>query len=377
MEKTILLVTWDGGGNIPPELALCRALIEAGHEVHILSHDSLKERIEATGARFRQILHAGQVDSRDTEERPAALIQHALVSSALLSDIDDTLQEIQPGVAIVDSMMFTAQAALARGPIPSVGFHHTLASFLFGGFLDQISMAMKDKIDSILETRGITPYARPIDAFADHDVLLTATYEQFDELTENTPTNLFHIGPLRGRPTTAGSIDRLLPDRPLVLVGLSSTHMGQSELLQRIADALGEMDVEGLVTTGPAVAPETLSLPPNVAAREFVAHEDVLPHSELLITHAGHGTVMAGSTFGVPMLCIPMGRDQPAVAERARSLGIAHVCEPNASTEEIVAAVAGAFDDSSMTEASRAFSRTVANHPGPEEAVQRIAGLMN
>jgi len=32
-----LLITWQGGGNLPPELGLARRLIQAGHRVRVLS----------------------------------------------------------------------------------------------------------------------------------------------------------------------------------------------------------------------------------------------------------------------------------------------------------------------------------------------------
>ena len=50
--KRVLLVTWDGGGNLPPELSLCVALIAKGHEVHVLGHDSTQARFESLGCIF-------------------------------------------------------------------------------------------------------------------------------------------------------------------------------------------------------------------------------------------------------------------------------------------------------------------------------------
>lgn len=41
--------------------------------------------------------------------------------------------------------------------------------------------------------------------------------------------------------------------------------MRQEGLLQRIADALGQLDVQGLITTGPAVDPALIAAPPNVS----------------------------------------------------------------------------------------------------------------
>jgi len=373
----VLLVTWDGAGNIPPEFALCGALVDAGHRVHVLTHDSLKKRAEELGAIFRPIRHAGQIDARDAEQSVQDVIDHAIICDPLLSDIDEAIAAVAPDVVIADSMMLLALAKLGQSPIPSVAFHHTLVDFLFGGLLDQLSMAMKDDIDRLLVARGLEPYERPVEAVLDCDLLLTATYRDFDQVSEEIRDRFVHIGPLRGRPQPGqGTIQRHFPARPLVVVSLSTSYMGQLALLQKIADALATLEVEGLVTTGPAIDPNDLALPANVSAMEFVAHEDLLPHASLLITHAGHGTVMAGSTFGIPMLCFPMGRDQPAVAERARELGLAHVGQPDASAEDIMKAVTDALGDSSMATASRAFSERAKSHPGVEEAVEHIERLM-
>jgi len=377
MAGTILLVTWDGAGNIPPEFAVCSALVNAGHVVHVLTHDTLKERAEELGAIFRPIRHAGQLDPRAPEQGVQDVIDQAILSDSLLSEIDEAIAGVAPDVVIVDSMMLLALAKLGQSPIPSVAFHHTLADFLFGGHFDQLSMTMKDEINRMLDARGLKPYERPVHALLDSDLLLTATYRDFDQPSENLPDNLVHIGPLRKRQQSAGgAVKRHFPERPLVVVSLSTSYMDQLSLLQAIADALAAIDVEGLVTTGPAINPNDLSLPSNVTAVEFVAHEDLLPHAKLLITHAGHGTVMAGSTFGVPMLCFPMGRDQPAVAERARELGLAHVGQAAASAEAIVQEVANALGDSKMATVSSDFSERAKSHPGVEEAVRCIERLM-
>ena len=42
----VLLVTWDGGGNLPPERALVRALIARGHGVRALAPNTLRAPLE-------------------------------------------------------------------------------------------------------------------------------------------------------------------------------------------------------------------------------------------------------------------------------------------------------------------------------------------
>ena len=47
-----LIVTWDGAGNLAPTLGITRTLVERGHDVRLLGHDTIAERCGDTGARF-------------------------------------------------------------------------------------------------------------------------------------------------------------------------------------------------------------------------------------------------------------------------------------------------------------------------------------
>jgi UDP:flavonoid glycosyltransferase YjiC (YdhE family) len=75
-------------------------------------------------------------------------------------------------------------------------------------------------------------------------------------------------------------------------------------------EALGKLDVRGLVTLGLAMENEKFIAPENVKVIAGASHADIFPHADCVITHAGHGTVMRALANGVPMVCLPMGRDQ-------------------------------------------------------------------
>ena len=51
----ILFVIVDGGGNIPPQLAVARALQARGVEIHVLGHSGIRERVEAAGLKVWNI----------------------------------------------------------------------------------------------------------------------------------------------------------------------------------------------------------------------------------------------------------------------------------------------------------------------------------
>jgi MGT family glycosyltransferase len=146
-----------------------------------------------------------------------------------------------------------------------------------------------------------------------------------------------------------------------VLVGLSSTVMRQEGLLQRAADALGQLPVRGLVTTGPAVDPAVISAPGNVTVTRWARHADVLPHCSAVITHGGHGTVMKALIAGVPLVLVPLGRDQPDNAGRVVHAGAGIRLRKNATTGALRAAVSQLTDDPSYRAAAQHMAARLAS----------------
>ena len=66
---SVLLVTWDGAGNLPPERSLARALIARGHTVHALAHDSVRETLERDGAACLPLHGVRPYDSKQESTR--------------------------------------------------------------------------------------------------------------------------------------------------------------------------------------------------------------------------------------------------------------------------------------------------------------------
>jgi UDP:flavonoid glycosyltransferase YjiC (YdhE family) len=62
-----------------------------------------------------------------------------------------------------------------------------------------------------------------------------------------------------------------------------------------------------------------------------------LERARLLISHAGHGSVMKSLLYGVPMVLVPWSRDQFGVAARAESMGAALVVPKETLTTHVMA----------------------------------------
>src|SRR5207244_342241 len=144
----------------------------------------------------------------------------------------------------------------------------------------------------------------------------------FDAPVAHAPATLRHYGFLVPQPPAArAAADFGAGTEPTVLVGLSTTYQRQEELLEVILDALSGLEVRALVTTAGQVDARALSRPANVTIADYVPHAAVLDHTDVMVTHAGLGTIASALSFGVPLVCTPVSRDQFVNAERVAAVG--------------------------------------------------------
>ena len=101
------------------------------------------------------------------------------------------------------------------------------------------------------------------------------------------------------------------------------------------------------MTTGPVVEPKQIDAPDGVTVLRSAPHREVLAHADVLVTHGGHGTVIKGLVAGVPIVCMPTGRDQPDNAARLVHEGAGVKMSKSASPVRIAAAVRQVLDDPS------------------------------
>lgn len=151
------------------------------------------------------------------------------------------------------------------------------------------------------------------------------------------PATVRHVGPvLEPEGPDAGWRP---PDRSLVVVAMGTTDLGETPVLQRILDGLATLPVDVVATVGDHVDRAALRVPGNARVVGFVRHAAVLPHADLFVGHGGLGGIMAAGAFGVPMVLVPLDRDQPLNAARVEAFGAARVVHRDAEPDAIRAAV--------------------------------------
>jgi len=158
------------------------------------------------------------------------------------------------------------------------------------------------------------------------------------------------------------------------VVGLSTTHQAHEPLLERIVAALATLPVRALVTTGGATLRSTP--PANVHVARFVPHAHVLPQAAAVVTHAGLGTVHAALAHGLPLVCLPVGRDQPDNAARVEWHGAGERLTPKSSPAVIRAAVERVLRDPAFAASARRLAAAFAEERLADRAPSALEALV-
>jgi UDP:flavonoid glycosyltransferase YjiC (YdhE family) len=355
-----LIATWDGGGNTPSAFNLGSRLARRGHRVRMIGWKSMAVRAAAAGIEFTPYRSEPPWPAGLSQDDGWDRIEPLLHGLATKADILAEAVAFGPDVLVIDCMLGAGFEAARELRLPTAVLVHVLYSPFVHLWGDGI---MNTSVAGLL---------------AGTDRVLALTPPGFDEPSK-LPTNTSYVGPIThpapGR--LAESELELLtrPGDPWVLLSLSTTLQRQTEALPAILDAVASLPVRVLLTLGGVVPIEAVAAPPNVTVREYVPHDLVLPYIAAAITHGGMSTITSSLAAGVPLVCIPQGREQPINADRVAATGAGCVVAPEASAYEIAAAVAAALCDERAKAAARRFAATIAELGAGESATDEVEQL--
>ena len=416
--KRFLFVMGEGGGNVPPQLGLARKLITRGHDVRVLTEPCVEQDVLATGASYASFTLAPHRNDRsresdfvrDFEARTPvgalAAFRDRMIFGPAQAFAADTMAEIErwrPDVVAPDWLRTGAAVAAEAAGLPTALLVHGLnllpepgkpppgfgylpagsvldraRDLVFGrGYLYLFNRGLR----ALNETRrayGLPRLAHVREHFERQTRFLCMYPEAFDFPANSHPPNLRYVGPVLEQPAWAASwVSPWDPDdpRPLVVVSMSTTFMSQGPAVQRCIEALSSMDVRGLITVGPALDPGSLRATEGVAVVRSAPHDVVFPHAAAVVTHAGLGTVMRALAHGLPVVCMPMGRDQHDVAARVRwhGAGLDIGRDPAAAT--IRGALGRVLEDDSFRESAQRQQEAIQRDTRDDRAVAEVEGL--
>jgi UDP:flavonoid glycosyltransferase YjiC (YdhE family) len=355
--RRFLLCGHNAGGTVPPMLALAQGLVARGSEVTWLSQPSVRARAVAAGCRFVPFDEAGDYAVDQAIEEQIELTMRVMTGIEIGDQLLRVVEDEHIDSVVVDCNLASGAAAAERVDRPSAVLFHCMYRTFIDVWLGELWPFLAPAVNDARRAFGVAPADSWAEVFAGHHRLISAVPPSFHAPVAVTPDALRHYGFLTpipsGSPPHAGYPDG---DGPTVLVGLSTTYQDQASPLARIVDALAVRSVRGLVTTAGQVDPGDLPAPEHVAVVDHVDHGLVLADTDVLITHAGLGTVAAGLSRGVPLVCIPHSRDQHLNAERVAGVGAGIALAPDVSSAEIGDALDSVLADQQFRGAARAVA---------------------
>lgn len=417
--SSFLFVMWEGGGTVPPLMAVAHRLVRRGHRAHVLADPTIEPEARAAGCDFTAWERAPHRTTRTKEtdlmrdwetKNPLTMLRRARdvmiggPAAEYAADVLTTVERTHFDALAVDAVLFGALVGAERSGVPTAALFPNLYPFPDGdattlstGFAtargplgrarDRITArvvrrALDGSLPAVNRARadlGLEPLAHLADQVQRADRVLMLT-SRFVDRPMRLPDHVVYAGAETDDPAWATpwtSPFAAENDDPLVLVGMSSTYQAQEDALHRVVEALRVRKVRAVVTLGPALPNTRIDAPPHVAVVGSVPHSQVLREAAALITHCGHGTTVKGLAAGVPIVCLPMGRDQVDNAQRVAELGAGIRLSRKAAARKIGAALDAVLIDPTYRTAARGLAERMAGEARPDLAVHELEQLAN
>jgi MGT family glycosyltransferase len=414
--RRFLFVLWEGGGNVPLQLALATGLVERGHDVRVLTEDCLAADVGAAGCRFEPFVEAPNRASRtedlvrDSQARtPLGAFARARdrvvmgPAAAYAHDTRAALEREAVDALASDYLLFGPPIASERAGVPTALLVHNVyivpepgkpapgPGFLpargpLGRARDRIVgralVALFNRgLPAVNRARaeyGLSPFRNALEHFDHVARVLVLTSESFDFHGDSHPEHLRYVGSTLADPQWVDDWRSPWDEddcRPLVIVSLSSTYMAQEQVLARAIDGLSRVDARVLVTTGPAIDPASLRVGDDTTVVRSAPHAQLFPETAVVVTHAGMGTVTRALAAGVPLVCIPMGRDQLDVAARVVYHGAGVRLRPSAKSGAICAAIERVMREPGFRSAAERIGATITADAAAQRGLAELEAL--
>lgn len=420
-----LFTGWPYPGCLHPQMAVARALAERGHAIGFYNGSSARVLIE--GQSFRHFAFGHDLDEHISwlVASPSGLGRRMrwpwemlpLLRAWCLETIPQQIRDLQavfeawqPDVIVCERPMWgpylilrethhvpvallDSAACLLPGPdIAYPGLHlepprtwySRLRAKAGAAVVEFVVRGMRRTASELRLRYGLPPLPSSLLALsAELPLTLVPSCPEFDYERHDLPPSVHYVGPCEWYPPPEEPEDWLaaLPrDKPWVHVSEGTIYAQDPVLLRATIQALADLPVQLLVTTGKHRDPARLNLgplPPNVVVKAWITHGVLLPLLDVMVTHGGGGTIVASLSAGVPMVVVPLMWDQPENAQRvvAASAGVM-LSQARCTPRWMRAAVERVLADPAYRHNARRLAGHMQRYGGPPQAAALLEQLI-
>jgi len=172
------------------------------------------------------------------------------------------------------------------------------------------------------------------------------------------------------------AVEPPLGEGPLVLVAPSTAQDPSHRLLRAALIGLRDEPVRVLATWNRRPLGEPVSVPANMRLVEWVSYSKEMPACDLVICHAGHGTMARALACGCPILAVPHVGDMAENAARADWAGVGvRLPWRLLGAASLRLAVRRALSERSLTDGARELAAWAGANDGAARAADLVERL--
>jgi UDP:flavonoid glycosyltransferase YjiC (YdhE family) len=269
-------------------------------------------------------------------------------------------------------------------PVYSVGARLPRSAFgrrMWDAFDPLVARGLELGRVELNETRsrlGLPPLAH-VHGGISRELALVGTFPQLEYPRPDGPEPATHVvGPLQWEPPSGDvELPEGDPSWPVVLVAPSTAQDREGRMLRAALAGLADLPVRVLASTNRRGETGGFDVPANARLVDWVSDSRTMPHCDVVVCHAGHGTLMRALTSGCTVVACPAAGDMNENAARLDWSG-AGVRLPRRliSARGLRVAVQRALADDGLRARSRTLAAWAAVRDPADRAAELVEGLV-
>jgi MGT family glycosyltransferase len=334
----ILFINFPAEGHVNPTLGLVKAFTDRGDNVHYITTEKFKDRLEGVGAKVHlhpDLLRTASIDPSSPSGLNSFLNIH-IQSSLDILEITKQLSESLAFDFVVYDKFGAGKLVSDFLQLPGIS---SSASFLMPDhFLKQMPFHPESDVpfkpdehaerllDQIKQQYDVSPDS--LAQFMNNEAELTIVYtsKYFQPNSDQFGESNIFIGP--SFPERKGSLPfplEELKDDKVLYISMGTVLDQTEEFFNMCIDAFADFPGKVVIAAGEkADSSKIKTAPENIMISSYVPQLEVLKEADVFLTHGGMNSVNEAIHFHVPLVVLPHDKDQPVVAGRLTELGAAY-----------------------------------------------------
>ncbi|MNO51819.1 Oleandomycin glycosyltransferase [compost metagenome] len=383
----ILMVNFPAEGHVNPTLGIAKAFAERGDNVHYITTEKFKERLEGVGAIVH--LHTDLLRKASINHfTPSGLntfinihIQTSLDILEITKQLSETINfdfvfydKFGAGELVRDYLHIPGISSSASFLMPKEEFKNILSSDLF-----QPDENVERLLDQMMEKFDVLPknMLQFMNNSGDLNIVYTSRY--FQPGNELFGEEYVFIGPsFPQRKTTVHFSLEGLKDKKVLYISMGTVLDHVEQFFNTCIDAFSDFEGKVVIAAGEkSDFTKIKQAPENFIISPYVPQLEVLNQSDVIITHGGMNSVNEAIHYSVPLVVIPHDKDQPMVAQRLTELGAGYrLSKDNINVHFLKDAVNEVLSNSEYKEAIQKIKDSFQACGGPEKAIRVIDSFL-